>query len=294
MQNISITDFTMPDAIAPSDSIHDDTINCTSRLTNLKYKFFTISSVARRIVVSGGGSGIGRAIALSFANSGDSVAVVGRRLKMLEETASLLRTGGGNPNGKILSFVCDLENPDSVAELTSALKSSFGSVDVIVNNAGGVDRRDAKSLKEIANSWLADFGSNVLTSVLLTESLLPILKSPGGRIINMSSIAALRGGGGSYSAAKAALIAWTYDLAKSLGPKGITVNAVAPGYITGTEFFAGRMTKERHDRLVGSTLMGRAGLPGDVASMVSYLASEEASYVTGQVLQVNGGALLGR
>ncbi len=167
-------------------------------------------------------------------------------------------------------------------------------IDVLVNNAGGVDRQPASTLEEVADSWLRDFRSNVLTAVLLTTGLLPNLKRPGGRVVNLSSIAALRGGGGSYTAAKAAVLGWTYDLARMLGKEGITVNAVAPGYITGTEFFGTSMTPERHQRLVSETLDGRPGTPEDVASTVLFLASEQASHITGQLFQVNGGALLGR
>ena len=113
-------------------------------------------------------------------------------------------------------------------------------------------------------------------------------------MINLSSIAALRGGGDSYAASKAAIIGWSYTLAGQLGRDGITVNVVAPGFVDQTEFFAGAMTAERRQRLIEATLVGRAGEPADVAAAIAYLASPLAGYVSGQVLQVNGGALLGR
>jgi 3-oxoacyl-[acyl-carrier protein] reductase len=113
-------------------------------------------------------------------------------------------------------------------------------------------------------------------------------------VISISSIAALRGGGGAYSAAKAAIHGWSLDLAADLGPDGITVNVVAPGYVADTEFFGDRATPEAHAKRVGQTLVNRAGAPEDIAAAIRYLASPDAGYVTGQIVQVNGGALLGR
>jgi 3-oxoacyl-[acyl-carrier protein] reductase len=245
----------------------------------------------RRVVVSGGGTGIGRATARRFARSGDAVTIIGRRQDVLSEAADEINAETGATS--VSAIAADLSEPSEVERVAAAVGVG-GPLDILVNNAGGVGRATGEGLDAVAADWTGELRGNVLTAVLLTEALDSGLRRPGASIINVSSVAAVNGGGGSYSGAKAAILGWTIDLAIRLGGDGVRVNAIIPGYIGETEFFGDRMTRERHDRLVTRTLLGRAGVPADVAGSIFYLASADAAYVTGQFLHVNGGALLGR
>jgi len=250
------------------------------------------------VVVSGGGTGIGRAIAARFAEDGDRVVVVGRRASALDAAAAEINSAVGG--ALVTTVAADLSEPDQVERARDEIIAAHGQVDVLVNNAGGNVEigAPADTVAGVAGAawhWLGNFRSNVLTTVLLTEALKDRLADQGGRVILLSSIAAFRGSGtGSYAGTKAALHPYSFDLAAELGPRGITVNTVAPGYIQGTEFFRGRMSAELEQSLISKTALKRGGTTGDVADVVHWLASPRAQHVTGEIVQLNGGELIGR
>jgi 3-oxoacyl-[acyl-carrier protein] reductase len=238
----------------------------------------------REVVVTGGGTGIGYAIAEAFVSLGDQVTITGRREHVLKEAADRL-------GAAYVPF-----NAASPVAVKDALDSLPEHVDVLVNNAGGntnLERRQSEDLMDVAEAWWANINANLLSAVLVTTALAPRM-GKGGRIISIGSIAARGTGSGSYGAAKAAIESWTADLAAELGPKGITANVVSPGLVVETEFFRGRLTDDGIRARVDNTRNGRPGTPADVADSVVFLASAGARHMTGQVLHLNGGAYLGR
>ncbi|RZQ61915.1 SDR family NAD(P)-dependent oxidoreductase [Amycolatopsis suaedae] len=234
--------------------------------------------MTRTVVVTGGGTGIGRAVAAAMAADGDDVVVTGRRQAVLDRVAAELG---------VRAVCCDAADPAQAEALAATLER----VDVLVNNAGGNTDfdRDAPGadLKALAENWRANLDANLLSAVLTTAALDGKL-ADGGAIVHIGSIAADKGAG-AYGAAKAALASWNIDLARTLGPRGITSNVVAPGYIASTEFFRDFLTDQRRDSLIAATNTGRAGTPEDIAATVRFLASPGARQITGQVVAVNGG-----
>ncbi|MEU0936471.1 SDR family oxidoreductase [Embleya sp. NPDC005971] len=237
----------------------------------------------RCVLVSGGGSGIGRAVARRFAAQGDHVTVLGRRP---EPIAAVAEEIGGT------ALVVDLTDPQAVERACALLPAR---VDVLVNNAGQrMPLPTEPGLAAVADHWRRMYDHIVLPTVLLTEALLPRLARPGGRIVSIGSTAGLRGNN-AYGAAKAAVHAWNHTLAARVGPEGITANVVVPGYIADTEFaFDMVQDAAEHERRAAATLVKRVGRAEDIAAAVTFVASPESGFMTGEFVNVNGGHVLGR
>lgn len=244
----------------------------------------------RTILITGGNSGMGRAIAERFAQEHARIAIFGRDQDRLRATASALAP-------HVTCYQADVSQRQQVQAGVAAIVEQWGQIDVLINTAGFVRGVTTDMpLDEAEQEWDAVLDTNLKGSFLMTVAAAPYLARPGGRIIYISSIAAFTGGSraGSvaYSAAKAGLHGLTYGFARELSSQGITVNAVAPGFIANTGF-TGAWSEERIRGIVEQTPVGRAGQANDVAAAVHYLASPEASFVTGEVLNVNGGWLFG-
>ena len=235
----------------------------------------------RVALVTGGGRGIGRAICQTLAREGARVAVGDIDLAAAQETEQLLPTDGL----AVRQDVSDLA--DTEAGIKQVL-DRFGQLDILVNNAGIT--RDGLLVRMSEEDWDAVISINLKGAFNCSKAVArPMMKARGGRIISISSVVGVIGNPGqaNYAASKAGLIGFTKTLARELAARNITVNAVAPGFIE-TDMTA-KMTDEARDYMLGQVPLGRPGSPDDVANAVLFLASDQASYITGQVLQINGG-----
>lgn len=244
----------------------------------------------RTVIVTGAGSarGIGREACLRLAAAGWSVAALDLEEGAAQETAELATDEGGQAIG----LGCDVTKSAQVDAAVSAVESDLPPVAALVNNAGITAPTRFLDIEE--DEWDRIFDVNVRGAYLVTRRVLPGLIDRGhGRIVNLSSVSAVRGGGvfgGShYSAAKAAVLGLTRALAREAGPSGVTCNALAPGLI-GTDITAGKLSPERRAQILADVPVRREGTVGEVASMIVYLCSEDAGFVTGATLDINGGS----
>ncbi len=243
-----------------------------------------IDLAGRTALVTGSTRGIGRAIAETLTAAGARVAVVGRDQGRAAEVAADI---GGSAQG----FGADVSDPASVVALVEAVDAAFGQVDILVNNAGLT--RDNLLVRIKDDDWDMVLDTNLRGAfVAIRAAARGMMKRRWGRIINIASIVGITGNKGqaNYAASKAGLIGLTKSVAKELGSRNILVNAVAPGFIE-TDMTAA-MTPEARAALSGQIPLDRLGSPQDIAGMVAFLASEHASYITGQVLVVDGGMVM--
>jgi 3-oxoacyl-[acyl-carrier protein] reductase len=246
----------------------------------------------KRAIVTGGSSGIGSAIARAFSEHGAQVGLIARGEDRLREAEAQLP-------GRALSRTADVSDRDGVRRAVEELAEELGGLEILVNNAGVGDHVFTDTEPEEAERiWDRVLDADLKGAFLTTLAAAPHLRRPGGRIVNVSSIAALTGGsqpgGLAYAAAKSGVVGLTYSLARELGPDGITANAIAPGFVPSTDFFGGEVDEERIQAVSEQTPLGRPGTPEDIAGAAVYLASDAAAFVTGQIIQVNGGWSFGR
>jgi 3-oxoacyl-[acyl-carrier protein] reductase len=248
-----------------------------------------MSGIEGRIaLVTGASQGIGRACALELAKAGATVALAARNETKLAEVQAEIEAAGG----KAAAFAIDVADESSIKAGAKAVLECFGKVEILVNNAGIT--KDGLVLRMKRADWDDVLTTNLTGSFLLTQALLgAMLKNRWGRIINISSVVGRTGQAGqvNYAASKAGLIGMTRSLAREVASRGITVNAVAPGYVI-TQM-TGVLDEKQTAAMMALIPLGRAGTEGEVAHSVLYLASEGAGYVTGHVLDVNGGMFMG-
>ena len=241
----------------------------------------------RTALITGASRGIGRACALALSEAGVRVALAARNIEALNQLAEEIRAKGLEAHAVAL----DLANPDSIKEAAASVVKQFGRIDILVNNAGIT--KDGLSMRMRKDDWESVLTTNLTGAFLMTQQVMPsMMRERWGRIINISSITGETGNAGqsNYVASKAGLIGLTKSLAQELGSRGITVNAIAPGFIE-TDMTHG-LSQEIKDKMLNAIPLKRFGKAEDVAAAVRFLASEEAAYITGATLDVNGGLIM--
>jgi 3-oxoacyl-[acyl-carrier protein] reductase len=238
----------------------------------------------RTALVTGASRGIGKACARTLAGAGNRLILAARSVEKLEEVATEIRGAGGE------AFVVemDLANKESIARAVDLAAKEFGRIDILVNNAGVT--KDGLALRMKQGDWELVLATNLSGAFYAVQAVLSgMLRERWGRIINISSVVGEMGNAGqaNYVASKAGLIGLTKSLAQEVGSRNITVNAVAPGFIE-TDMTHG-LSEELKKKLLDNTPLRRFGTADDIAHAVRFLASDEASFITGHVMDVNGG-----
>jgi len=248
-----------------------------------------MSTLAGRIaLVTGASQGIGRACALELARAGASVALAARNVEKLGEVAAEIAAAGGTAH----TFALDVSSEESIKECSKAVIAHFGGVQILVNNAGIT--RDILALRMKRKDWDDVLMTNLTGAFLLTQGVMSsMVKNRWGRVINITSVVGETGQAGqaNYAASKAGLIGLTKSLARELASRSVTVNAVAPGYIETA--MTAILTDEQKTAMTQHIPLARVGTDRDIAHAVAFLASEEAGYITGHTLDVNGGMYMG-
>ena len=248
-----------------------------------------MSSLTERVaLVTGASQGIGRAIAIRLAAEGAQVALAARNQEKLAEVAAEIAAVGGIAR----SFALDMASEESIKACAKEVIAHFGKIEILVNNAGIT--RDTLSLRMRRHDWDDVLTTNLTGAFLLSQACISsMLKARWGRIINITSVVGETGQAGqaNYAASKAGLIGLTKSLARELASRAITVNAVAPGYIATA--MTAILNDEQKTAMTSQIPLGRAGTDAEIAAAVAFLASEDAAYITGHTLDVNGGMYMG-
>ena len=244
-------------------------------MTNLKGK---------KVLVTGASGGIGKAIAMELSLNGADLCLTGRNKTELENLKKII---GGNCQ----IIISDLSNSEGINNLADQAQEIMGQIDILVNNAGIT--KDNLFMRMSEDDWNEVMNINLNSIFKLTKKLIKgMIKRRYGRIINITSVIGVAGGAGqsNYSASKAGIIAMSKSLAQEVGSRSVTVNSIAPGFIE-TNMTA-ELSNDRKEDILRSISIGRLGKPDDIAGAVCFLASDKASYITGQTIHINGGMLM--
>ena len=238
----------------------------------------------KKVLVTGASGGIGKAIAIELSSNGADLCLTGRKKSELESLQKLI---GGNCE----IIISDLSKSEGIDELANSAQEKMGQIDILINNAGIT--RDNLFMRMSEEDWNEVINVNLNSIFKLTKQLIKgMIKRRYGRIINITSVIGVAGGAGqsNYSASKAGIIAMSKSLAQEVGSRSVTVNNIAPGFIE-TNMTA-ELSDDRKEEILNSISVGRLGKPDDIAGAVCFLASDKASYITGQTIHINGGMLM--